>query len=68
MVVSKYGEEGEREEGGWIGDLAYLVNLVVVLGVELEDLLFLAVVEVLDEVIKSELCSPLLAVDEPGRH
>lgn len=44
----------------------YLVGLVVVLGVVLEDLLLLGVVPVGDDVVEVGLLPPLLALDEPG--
>ena len=57
----------------WVGsvsatsNLAYLVGLVVVLRVVLEDLGLLLVLEGLQQVVDAatELLSPLLAVDEP---
>lgn len=45
--------------------MAYLVGFVVVLGVELEHLSLLGIVEDSGELVSSELLAPLLAIGEP---
>lgn len=44
----------------------YLVRLVVVLGIVLEDLVLLGILEVQDQVIEIELLPPGLASDKPA--
>lgn len=47
--------------------ITYLVGLVVVLWVVLEDLWFLLVIEISHKIVHTELLSPLLAIYEPGK-
>lgn len=56
MTVGRYG----RSSG------TYLISLVVVLRIVLENLRLLGVLERADQFIGSELLPPLLAFNEPG--
>jgi hypothetical protein len=47
--------------------MAYLVCLVIVLRVVLEDLRLLLVVEGANELVGAEFFPPLLTIDEPGK-
>ena len=52
-----------------VGDETHLIGLVVVLGVVLEDLRPLRVLEGADQLLDAHIgvrCPPLLALDEPG--
>ena len=60
-MYSRYTEQSER-----VIQKPYLVDVVVVLGVELEDLRLLLVVESGGELIGPEFLTPLLRSDEPA--